>query len=241
MKKFTLIELLVVIVIIAILISMLLPSLSRARESARRTACLSNVKQTGVGFYAYHKDYEKFPRAIVQQSTSLGSEPVYHFGKYYGHGLLLNSYIGNGQELYCPSWKHPYLKFGVISDGTQDTNGANVQGGLQPKGSTMPTGWAATSYVYRYDNDGTSYHQLRITDDSSKALIADSWARKASDAGLNVQVGQGYWAHKEGYNVLWLDGHGAWLKDKSKSIMNTAYFHTNHAAQVNVWSTVSDL
>jgi prepilin-type N-terminal cleavage/methylation domain-containing protein len=52
-RGFTLIELLVVVAIIALLISILLPSLARARELSKRAACASNVKQIGVGFYAY--------------------------------------------------------------------------------------------------------------------------------------------------------------------------------------------
>ena len=61
-KKFTLIELLVVIVIIAILLSLLMPSLSKAKEMARRTTCASNLKQLGTGMALYHKDNKlRFP------------------------------------------------------------------------------------------------------------------------------------------------------------------------------------
>ncbi len=93
---FTLIELLVVIAIIAILAAILFPVFARAREKARQTTCLSNVKQIALGVLMYAQDYdEKMPMLYMNRTTPSST--------WYGIAQELDPYVKNLNVHDCPS------------------------------------------------------------------------------------------------------------------------------------------
>lgn len=118
-NAFTLVELLVVIAIIAMLLAVLIPSLSLARETAKRTICASNLKQLSVASAAYANEHMLLPYNYVSSpkpnsvSTTKGYNNfllTYPLGTnptpvWVNHGLLygLNYIKGQPRVYYCPS------------------------------------------------------------------------------------------------------------------------------------------
>src|SRR5512134_332589 len=95
-NAFTLIELLVVIAIIAILAALLLPALRRAKESAKASNCVSNLRQLGISMHTYLDDHGgRLP-------------PAWYSGppcnRYWTDFLFCNRYLpGNSNVFVCPS------------------------------------------------------------------------------------------------------------------------------------------
>ncbi len=123
-SAFTLIELLVVIAIIAILAAILFPVFAQAREKARQTSCLSNLKQLGLALNMYGQDYDG---TLSQTSWELGSFKAKVHWSY-----LVQPYVKNQQIFVCPSDTHPVTPLNPLC-GPNDTIGVTLCDAQAPK------------------------------------------------------------------------------------------------------------
>jgi prepilin-type N-terminal cleavage/methylation domain-containing protein len=109
-KAFTLIELLVVIAIIAILAALLLPALAKAKKAARRSQCITNLKQIGLAFKVWEGDHgDKYPTALstgawgaMENIVNLRSAAVAGYGVTNVFCVMSNE-LSTPKILYCPS------------------------------------------------------------------------------------------------------------------------------------------
>ncbi|MFO7947149.1 MAG: DUF1559 domain-containing protein [Armatimonadota bacterium] len=182
-KGFTLIELLVVIAIIAILAAILFPVFARAREKARQSACLSNVKQIMLGIMQYTQDYdEMMPTCWTGESDYLTP--------YWYHKI--EPYVKNTQIFTCPSESGTSVGYGYNYAYLGSTTGSPIALARIETPSQM---------VVICDSYGSNFH----------VYPPHSWGIHGGSYDDN-NYGNVDPRHNEGANVGWADGHAKWMK-----------------------------
>jgi prepilin-type N-terminal cleavage/methylation domain-containing protein/prepilin-type processing-associated H-X9-DG protein len=228
-SAFTLIELLVVIAIIAILAAILFPVFAQAREKARQTSCLSNMKQVGLGMLMYVQDYdENYPRADYTLPTGPGPlNPAASTGfalriNHYKWQAWVYPYIKNSQVFFCPSRTRDEAAWagnGEIKGNGYAmhlaVSGRPIVGGENPSflGGTLAGIQApADTMVLMELRNQISFSYITNTSTVYPAALRESWAAYLMPNGVPDRNNA---PHSEGFTLAYADGHAKYLNVKA--------------------------
>jgi prepilin-type N-terminal cleavage/methylation domain-containing protein/prepilin-type processing-associated H-X9-DG protein len=221
---FTLIELLVVIAIIAILAAILFPVFAQARERARLTSCLSNMKQIGLSLMMYTQDYdETYPYIRFHGQDGAKGSHTYVWRN------AIRPYLKSLDVLGCPSNPYSRTKIGQPGAANPPKLGDNAEGWESEPEQRMPISYSMNSCAetwYPADtSQGKQSPPLRLgqlTRPADTIIIAENTWPTADIHGEEWLQDHcpGIMTHQAGKvaNFIFFDGHA-----KSKKWLSTLY------------------
>jgi prepilin-type N-terminal cleavage/methylation domain-containing protein len=224
-RGFTLIELLVVIAIIGLLAGLLLPALGKTSNMAKRTSCLSNLRQIGLGAGMYMNDHQNL-MPWVQDDWMQLTPPVNSSGKRYNSmGAFmppLDPYLGDARAWLCPpaplitsnDWRKHFASAWRDGDGDQPHRGwstyiSDKLAEPDPTQSRYLRGRTPESVALKRGTS-TSDEEWLMSPFFEKAWwpgFKESWT-----VGASVPPARGWSPHNGGRNQLYLDMHANWVR-----------------------------
>lgn len=196
-KAFTLIELLVVIAIIAILAAILFPVFAQAKEAAKKSACLSNTRQIGIGVMMYTSDYDDYypgnDQWIPAESNTSSSDTRAPYD------MLIMPYVKNDNIFTCPDdnkstrpaassvnfWDVKYREKAIIRSYQFVGNIVTVEGQATypPYGVDQNTGLSTYPFPQSSSPIGHNGSEVQQPADTIALVEAFGSAQTGSDAG----------------------------------------------------------